>query len=49
MFGQWPKAQVPGVTDTPRRTWPDPAGWTVWKLSPDGATLRERAFMNYCS
>jgi len=25
---------VPGVNETPRRTWPYPADWTVWKLSP---------------
>jgi len=27
------------VTDTPRRTWPNLADWTVWKLSPDGADV----------
>jgi hypothetical protein len=37
--GQWPEVPVPGVTDTPRRTWPDLADWTVWKLSPDGADV----------
>src|SRR6516162_508947 len=35
--GQW--VPVPGVKDTPRRTWPAPADWTVWKLSPDGAVV----------
>ena len=25
---------MPGVTETPRSTWPKPADRTVWKLSP---------------
>ena len=27
------------MTDTPRRTWPDLADWTAWKLSPGGAEV----------
>ena len=30
-----PAAPVPGVTDTPRRTWAFAAVWRVWKASPD--------------
>ncbi len=36
--GQW-AAPVPGVNDTPRRTWALAAVWTVWKLSPGAGEL----------